>query len=137
MLYFCTWRACLADLCIIHCMTRTELLETLNRQAQIIWETYCEIYPRLVKFDCPQIKLNGRFTKTAGNCEVENNIINIGYKFFPKFHNEMFSVILPHEIAHQIDYNLNGLPKRWHGKSWQDIMLAYGLPADPYHQMEI
>lgn len=118
-------------------MTRTELLKILNRQANIVWNTYCEIYPQLVKFDCPIIELNGRFTKTAGNCAVEHNIINLGWKFFPKHSDEMINVVLPHEIAHQVDYNLFGLPKRWHGKTWQDIMIKYGLPPNPYHNMEI
>ena len=118
-------------------MTRTELLQTVTLQAQRVWDTYCEIYPQLVKFDCPQIKLNARFTKTAGNCEVENNVINLGLKFFAKYHDEMMQVIIPHEIAHQIDYNLNGIPARWHGANWQIIMQDYGLPAKPYHNMEI
>lgn len=118
-------------------MTRLELLELVTQKAESVWLEYCLLYPQLVKFDPPKIKLNFRFTKTAGNCEVENNVINIAGKFFPKYTQQMLQVIIPHEIAHQIDYNLNGLPKRWHGKTWQNIMLKYGLPADTYHQMEI
>jgi predicted SprT family Zn-dependent metalloprotease len=120
-------------------MTRTELLKQCQAQAAMVWETFCEIYPQLVKFDCPKIVLNARFSKTAGNCEVEHNTINLGLKFFAKNYNRMMQEIIPHEIAHQVDYNLNGLPlgNRWHGANWQVIMSDYGLEPKPYHNMEI
>ncbi len=83
--------------------------------------------------------MNNRFTKTAGRCLVESNIVEIGSKFLPKHYNEIFTVTLPHEIAHQVDVNFHGLPRgnRWHGPTWQQIMIAYGLPPDTYHHMEI
>ena len=111
----------------------------INKKADAIWLEFCEIYPRLIRLDRPIIVPNNRFTKTAANCEVENNRINFGMKFMPKFENEMLTVILPHEIAHRIDFILHGLPKnnRWHGRTWQEIMVKYGLPANPYHTMEI
>ena len=120
-------------------MNRTELQQNLEAELMLIWDAFCEIYPQLVKFDPPVIVLNGRFTRTAGCCEVEKNRIEIGTKFFPKFENEMISVILPHEVAHQVDFNLYGLPKnnRWHGKTWQKIMVNYGLEPNPYHTLEI
>ncbi len=111
----------------------------INRKADLVWLEFCEIYPRLIRLDRPVVVANNRFTKTAANCEVENNRINFGMKFMPKFENEMLNVILPHEIAHQIDYILHGLPanNRWHGKTWQEIMVKYGLPPNAYHTMEI
>ena len=111
----------------------------INRKADAVWLEFCEIYPRLIRVNRPIIIANNRFTRTAANCEVENNRINFGMKFMPKFENEMLNVILPHEIAHQIDYILHGLPKnnRWHGKTWQEIMVKYGLPPNAYHSMEI
>jgi predicted SprT family Zn-dependent metalloprotease len=118
-------------------MDKTLIL--INRKADAVWLEFCEIYPRLIRLDRPVIIANNRFTKTAANCEVENNRINFGMKFMPKFENEMLNVILPHEIAHQIDYILHGLPtgNRWHGKTWQEIMVKYGLPPNAYHTMEI
>ncbi len=124
-------------MCYSHHMTRTELLQKCQAQAAKVWDIYCEIYPQLVKYDPPKIVLNGRFTKTAGNCEVENNVINLGVKFFAKHYDRMMHEIIPHEIAHQIDYNLNGIPKRWHGANWQVIMSDYGLEPRTYHNMEI
>jgi predicted SprT family Zn-dependent metalloprotease len=51
----------------------------------------------------------------------------------------MLAEIMVHEIAHQVDYNLNGVPagNRWHGKTWQDIMLNYGVEPNTYHDMEL
>ena len=105
----------------------------------VCWPRFVRLYPELRKFECPIIKLNNRFTKTAGQCLVEHNLVQIAAKFLPKHHHEIFSVTLPHEIAHQIDVNLNGMPRnnRWHGVSWQKIMVQYGLTPDTYHTMEI
>lgn len=118
---------------------RMDKMKLINKKADVIWLEFCEIYPRLIRIDRPVIIANNRFTKTAANCEVENNRINFGMKFMQKNENEMLNVILPHEIAHQIDYILHGLPKnnRWHGRTWAEIMVKYGLQAKPYHSMEI
>ena len=136
MLYFCTGRVWSGFLCIIwHMDTMTKI----NKKADSVWLEFCEIYPRLIRLDRPRIVANNRFIRTAANCEVENNVINFGMKFMPKHELEMLNVILPHEIAHQIDFILHGLPKnnRWHGRTWQEIMLKYGLEPKPYHSMEI
>lgn len=111
----------------------------INKKADLVWLEFCEIYPRLIRLDRPVIVANNRFTRTAANCEVENNVINFGMKFMAKHENQMLNVILPHEIAHQIDYILHGMPKgnRWHGRTWSEIMVNYGLPANAYHTMEI
>ena len=97
------------------------------------------IYPELKNFECPEIRLNDRFTSTAGLTWPNENVIQLGTKFFAKYEKTMLMVILPHEIAHQVDCNLNGFPKknRWHGKRWKKIMVAYGLPADTYHDMRL
>jgi predicted SprT family Zn-dependent metalloprotease len=51
----------------------------------------------------------------------------------------MMDVILPHEIIHQADFNLFGESEKicGHGEKWCEIMVNYGLPANPYHTMEI
>ena len=116
-----------------------KLILTIERKADAVWLEFCEIYPRLVRIDRPVIVPNNRFTITAANCEVENNRINFGMKFMPRFAENMLNVILPHEIAHQIDYILHGLPKnnRWHGRTWSQIMVNYGLPPLAYHSMDL
>jgi len=123
-------------------MDRKQLTKLLNNQTLIIWDNLCELYPRLTKYNPPIIKVNGRLYRTAGRAFQEENIIELGYKFFihsPNYAHNMTKIILPHEIIHQADYNLNGLSeaKCGHGKKWCEIMINYGLPADKYHNMEI
>jgi predicted SprT family Zn-dependent metalloprotease len=109
----------------------------LDKLTETHWEGFCILYPKLIRFNPPKIIINNRLSKTAGKCEVDFNIVHISGKFLAKFEHTILYVTLPHELAHQIDVNLNGIPKanRWHGKSWGDIMRAYGLPADTYHTM--
>ena len=123
-------------------MDRKQLTKLLNNQTLIIWDNLCEIHPRLSRYNPPIIELNGRLWRVAGLAHQESNIIELGYKFFaysPDYANNMIKVILPHEIIHQADYNLFGLSeaKCGHGKKWQEIMINYGLEANPYHKMEI
>lgn len=114
----------------------------LNNQTVIIWDNLCELYPRLIRYNPPIIKLNGYLWRNAGLSLQEDNIIELGYKFFihsKEYRDNMINVILPHEIIHQADYNLFGLSeaKCGHGAKWCEIMINYGLPADKYHSMEI
>jgi predicted SprT family Zn-dependent metalloprotease len=115
------------------------ILYTLEKTTDSLWFALCESYPRLIRFDPPKIVINNRFTKTAGCNYQQTNIIHVGGKFFAKNYNQMFQIILPHEIAHQADYNLFGLSEKkcGHGKNWAKIMVQLGLPADKYHSLTI
>lgn len=118
------------------------LTSTLNKRAVHVWAMLCEIRPALVRFDPPTVHLNNRLYRVAGYCYQERNRVELGTKFFiysADFHAEMINVILPHEIIHQADYNLYGdseLPCG-HGKQWRQLMLDYGLPDDPLHDLWI
>lgn len=107
----------------------------------MIWDSLCEMYPNLAKFDCPKIQLNGRLWRTAGKCYQEENFIELGTKFFnnPKNCDTMVNVILPHEIIHQADWNLFGESEKicGHGRKWLEIMVQYGLEPEPHHSMDI
>lgn len=120
-------------------MDKKQLLDFLAREADKLWDSYIEIFPKLARFDAPKITLNSRFTRCAGCNNSAENIVELGFKFFAKYSDNMIQVILPHEIAHQIDYNLNGWYNRkpHHGKQWVDIMVKIGQPANPYHCMEL
>jgi predicted SprT family Zn-dependent metalloprotease len=123
-------------------MTKKDLLNILQNHTNVIWDSLCEMYPRLTKYNPPIIELNGRLYKTAGRCHQEDNIIQLGTKFLThsvEYRDIMTDVILPHEIIHQVDYNLFGESeaKCGHGKNWKMIMQQYGLEANPYHSMEI
>jgi predicted SprT family Zn-dependent metalloprotease len=123
-------------------MDRKKLLNTLNNQTLIIWDNLCELYPQLVRYNPPIIELNGRLYRVAGLCHQESNIIELGYQFFtysPQFASNMVKRILPHEIIHQVDYNLFGLSatKCGHGTNWCNIMASYNQPVDKFHSMWI
>ena len=122
-------------------MDKKIILKLINRESVMVWDSLCEIYPMLTKFDCPKFELNGRLWRTAGMCFQEESRIELGYKFFQEktTRNTMIDTILPHEIIHQADYNLFGDSDKncGHGVIWCEIMVNYGLDADPYHTMEI
>jgi predicted SprT family Zn-dependent metalloprotease len=123
-------------------MDKKALLTLIERESEMIWDSLCEIYPTLVAYDVPKVKLNPYFWRCAGICLQEKNVIELGYKFFKngnKNFNYMIDVILPHEIIHQADFNLFGESEKicGHGEKWCEIMVNYGLPADKFHTMEI
>lgn len=111
----------------------------INIATNHIWHNFCEVHPKLLRFDPPKIVLCNRLTRTAGKCYQGERKIHLGNKFFVKFRDEMLHVILPHEIAHQADYDLFGESEKscGHGKNWQMLMLQYGLEANKYHSMEL
>ena len=111
----------------------------LNRYAGELWVKYDKIFPGLKKFDCPKIILNNRFTNTAGCNNQTGNTIQLASKFLYKFQAEMLTVILPHEMAHQIDFNLYGVSEKkcGHGENWRNIMVKLGLPPNKYHSLEL
>jgi predicted SprT family Zn-dependent metalloprotease len=123
-------------------MDKKALLTLIQRETVMIWDTLCEMYTPLVHYNEPKIELNPYIWRCAGKCFQTENRIHLGYKFFkakPEYFNTMIDVILPHEIIHQADYNLFGESEKicGHGENWQKIMLEYGLPANPFHKMEI
>jgi len=111
----------------------------LNRYAGELWIKYTKTFSGLSKFECPTIILNNRFTKTAGCNYQPLNKIELASKFFIKNQAEMLTIILPHEIAHQIDFNLYGASEKrcGHGETWNNIMVQIGLPANKYHSLVI
>ena len=123
-------------------MDKKALLKLIERESVMIWDTLCEIYPTLVAYDVPKVKLNPYFWRCAGICLQEQNVIELGYKFFKaktEYRNYMIDVILPHELIHQADFNLFGESEKncGHGEKWCEIMVNYGLEPNPYHTMEI
>ena len=123
-------------------MDKTKLQTVLDRRADAVWNDLCELRPRLVRFNPPKIKINGRLWRTAGRCFQDARKVDLGAKFFEhsqKYAIIMRTVILPHELIHQADFDLYGESEKscGHGKNWRKLMLEYGLPDDPFHSMEI
>lgn len=122
-------------------MDKKTILKLVQRESVMIWDALCEIYPALVFTEPPKIKLNPYFWRTAGCCHQGDAVVELGFKFFKKKENfnTMIDVILPHEIIHYADWVLYGESEKicGHGEKWREIMVNYGLPANPYHSMEI
>lgn len=123
-------------------MDKKALLTHLHRETVMIWDSLCELYTPLVHYNEPKLELNPYMWRTAGQCFQEQNRIQMAYKFFKantNYFNNMMDVILPHEVIHQADYNLFGISEKncGHGEKWREIMVNYGLPANPHHTMEI
>jgi hypothetical protein len=128
--------------CIIYNMDRQKILNATNRQADRVWGTLCELRPRLVRYNPPKIVLNGRLWRTAGRCFQTTRTVDLGVKFFEHSRDYgiiMLTVIVPHELIHQADFDLYGESEKscGHGKNWRKLMLEYGLPDNPFHSMEI
>ena len=112
---------------------------TIEKETDKLWDSLSESYPKLVRFNPPTIVLCNRLTKTAGKNYQTENRIHIANKFFARNTSKMFTVILPHEIAHQADFDLFGESEKFcgHGVKWAEIMLQLGLPANKYHDLKI
>lgn len=110
-----------------------------DKKCSITWAFFVARYPKLQSLPCPTVTLNGRFSKTAGCNHSEQRIIELSTKFFIQFPDNMYNTIIPHEVCHQVDFDLNGWYDRkpHHGKSWQILMVQYGLTPDAYHTMEL
>ena len=107
--------------------------------AQYYWREYIAIFPKLNGFDCPKIVINNRLSRVIAYNRSEENIINMGGKFMVNNLDAMKTLILPHELAHQIDYNLNGWTKgnRHHRQSWKNIMGMIGQAPELYYDLKI
>lgn len=123
-----------------------KLMKTLNHllanEAERVWGALCELRPGLVRYDVPEFELSRRLWRTAGMCYQEDRIIVLGAKFFEhsrEYCATMTQVILPHELIHQADFDLYGESEKncGHGAQWQRLMIEYGLPAKPFHSMDI
>ena len=103
------------------------------------WKTLIRLYPKLCAYECPKIVLCNRLTKTAGKSYQEERRIHLANKFFAKNEAEILAVILPHELIHQADFDLNGDSEKkcGHGKKWSAMMIKFGIPANKYHSMEL
>jgi len=115
------------------------MIHTIEKRIHKLWGEYAEIFPKLVKHDPPSIELNDRLYKTAGFCIVEDNHIVLSSAYLGQHPRYMLLTILPHEMAHSMDYILNGwyTRKHCHASPWKNIMVAIGQAPNPYHHMEL
>ena len=114
-----------------------ENLHLIQATAVHLWKGYAKVYPKIGQ--CPAIHLNNRFSSTAGVCNVENRIVQLSSKFLVNNFKRMMWDTLPHELAHQIDVDLNGLPNknRWHGPTWKGIIDMLAINTSTRHNMTL
>ena len=117
----------------------THVEQMIKTHADKAWARYVFLFKKWEIEICerPIIKLNNRLTKSAGRAFVEEHFIDLGAKFFinPLNHAYMLNNVIPHEYAHILAYK--HFQCHTHGKPWKQLMLAYGIPADVYHNMKI
>ena len=116
-----------------------QTLARLEKTTDRIWGEFCEIYPLLIRHNPPDILLNSRYKRTIASCTPTENKIEMAARYLATNPVLMYTEILPHEIAHQIHYILEGeaswLNQKNHGKQWRKIMLDYG--AEPKRAYQI
>jgi predicted SprT family Zn-dependent metalloprotease len=112
----------------------------LELASAVSWIKFCELFPKLQLVALPRIQFNNRLRTTAARIHTEARLIEVASKLYKGNEKEYADVLIPHELAHMIDVDLYGDPgdtdALHHGKTWQRIMVAYGLPPDRYHNLK-
>jgi predicted SprT family Zn-dependent metalloprotease len=99
--------------------------------SRIAWARFSHIYS--LKNTCPVIILNNRLKTTAGRCDLNKRIIDLSPLLFSENVGEFENVIIPHEVAHQVAFDVYG--DTGHGPDWKSVMVAYGLPPNRCHNL--
>ncbi len=101
----------------------------MNQETLIIWNRFKTLYPALGDVLPPTVRVDARLTANAGLCHFQARLIRISAKYLALFPVDMMQTVLPHEIAHYVDYCLHGVPRinNYHRGRWCYIMRAYGL----------
>jgi Uncharacterized protein conserved in bacteria len=104
------------------------------------WLKFCQLFPQLELSTMPDIQFNNRLRTTAARAHTDIRLVEVASKLYVGNEQEYANVLIPHELAHQIDVDLFGDPgdtdSLHHGPTWQRIMVAYGLPPDRYHNLQ-
>ena len=111
-----------------------ELQVEATKAVAFIWEKFKALYPELRKHTCPTVSINNRLKTTGGRAGgFLGNQIELSAELYFYNQEEFYREIIPHEIAHLVDYMLTG--NMGHGPTWKSIMQAYGLPGDRLHNL--
>ena len=110
-------------------------MEKLNAKVQAtgarVWARFASLYT--LHTSIPELQISKRLKTTAGFCYHEKRVITLCYDLLLEYPGDMYNVIIPHEIAHQVDWDI--YKESGHGKTWKSIMVKYGLPPDRCHKM--
>jgi len=131
MLYFCTVASEQHKSVYTLAMDTNELRLIAEDCATIAWAKFSRLYT--LKKPCPTIIINNRLKTTAGRCDFAKRVIDLSPLLFNENISEFKSVIIPHEIAHQIAWDIHG--DSGHGEYWKSVMVKYGLPPARCHHL--
>lgn len=109
-----------------------KLFDAANKAGPFIWAKFVKIYPKL-KTQCPGFRLNDRLKTTGGRVKCDERIVELSPELYYYNLNAFHFQIIPHELAHIVDYDLTG--NLGHGPTWKKIMIAYGIPPDRFHSL--
>jgi len=110
-----------------------DMLKLLQGTKSAAWAKFVKLYPKLALFPEPSIEFNKRLSSTAGRCFYELNKIDISWKLFEIDQREILEQTVPHELAHQVAWNLFKAPG--HCANWKSIMVIYGLEPNRCHNI--
>ena len=114
-------------------MTQDQMLANAIVWANHWWAKYKGIY-RLTK-PMPTFKLNKRLKTTAGRNFWVERVVDLSMELYQEYPQEFHQDIIPHELAHQVTYDVYGECRQAHGTEWKSVMSAVGLTPSTYHSM--
>ena len=112
-------------------MDKKELLNFAETHVAYAWARFLKIYPALRNYDKPKAVINARLKSTAGRCFYESNTVDFSASLMNEFPKEFALDTIPHEVAHQVAFNL--FDDRGHGNPWKSVMIAYGIKPERCH----
>lgn len=96
------------------------------------WETLRKQYPG-VQTRYPRIVYDGRLKVTAGLAHLDKNQIRLSKYLMVEYPEKMIDVIIPHELAHLVAWEVYGDDS--HNAGWQSVMQFLDLPVKEFHDM--
>lgn len=122
----------------------TRLLELQNFAVTVAckaWANFRAHNPGLLT-PCPTIVISKRMKTTAGFCSVEERTVKLCYDLLDLYPKEFRLDTIPHELGHQVAYDVFGIGKDWqnkridwHGNDWKRVMISAGYDIGRTHNM--
>lgn len=109
-------------------MTKNQIDRELQACVARTWSRMVVLYPRLRAFNPPSIKTDGRVRKMLAYYYPDSQQIRVGSRWLAKNWGIILAEIVPHEVAHHVDYLLSPIvDEEPHNENWQKIMVQFGL----------
>jgi SprT protein len=115
-------------------MTQDQMLADATKWAIYWWAKFGAIYS-LTK-PMPIIKMNNRLKTTAGRNFWELRLVDLSVELYNQHPDYFRKDTIPHELAHQVTFDIHGVCRQVHGVEWKAVMRAVGLEPTRCHSME-